>query len=77
MEIVIARVGSRADLTDLFPFGTVTNRAYTKADLTVRWDAGAFGPYVKVENATNTKYEEVFGYPSPTRRAIVGLRYSR
>lgn len=75
-ELVIARVGTRADVTDLFPFGTVTNRAFTKADITVRWSAGAYAPYVKVENLTNTRYEEVFGYPSPTRRALIGIRYS-
>ena len=76
-QLVVARVGSRPDVTDIFPFGTVTNRAYTVADLTVRWIAGAFAPYAKVENLTNTKYQEVFGYPSPTRRALVGVRWTR
>ena len=76
-QLVIARVGSRPDVTDLFPFGNVTNRAYTVADLTVRWNAGSFAPYAKVENLANTKYQEVFGYPSPTRRAIVGIRVTR
>lgn len=75
-ELVVLRTGSRPDVTDLFPFGTVTNKAYTRADLTVRWNHGALEPYVKVENLSNTKYEEVFGYPSPTRRAIIGIRYT-
>jgi vitamin B12 transporter len=76
-QLVIARVGSRPDVTDLFPFGNVTNRAYTVADLTVRWTAGKIAPYAKVENLTNTKYQEVFGYPSPTRRGSVGIRWTR
>jgi vitamin B12 transporter len=75
-QLVVARVGSRPDVNDLFPFGTVTNRAYTVADLTVHWNAGAVTPYAKVENLTNTRYQEVFGYPSPSRRALIGVRYS-
>ena len=74
-QLVVARVGSRLDVTDLFPFGDVTNRAYTKADLTLRWTAATVTPYMKFENLTNTRYQEVFGYPSPSRRAIVGVHY--
>jgi len=75
-QLVIARVGSRPDVTDLFPFGNVTNRAYTVADLAVHFNAGRLSPYAKIENVTNTKYQEVFGYPSPTRRALAGIRWS-
>ena len=63
-------------MNDLFPFGTVTNRAYTLADVAVHWNIGALAPYTKIENITNTKYQEVFGYPSPTRRALIGMRYT-
>jgi outer membrane receptor protein involved in Fe transport len=52
------------------------NAAYTTADVTFRYNAGAFTPFVKVENATNKRYDEVFGYPSATRRVIAGIRYS-
>jgi len=76
VQLVVARTGSRPDVTDLFPFGTVTNAAYTVADLTLRWNIGAVKPYAKIENITNTRYQEVFGYPSPTRRALLGIRYS-
>jgi vitamin B12 transporter len=76
LELVVLRTGSRPDVTDLFPFGTVTNKAYTTADFTVRWNHGAAQPYVKIENLTDTKYQEVFGYPSPKRRAVVGLRFT-
>ena len=75
-QLVVARVGSRPDVNDLFPFGTVTNAAYTVADLTARWKMGAITPYAKIENLTNTRYQEVFGFPSPTRRALLGIRYS-
>jgi vitamin B12 transporter len=74
-ELVVARVGSRADVNDLVPFDNVTNRAYTVADITFRWSVRAFEPYAKIENLTNTHYQEVFGYPSPTRRGLLGVRY--
>jgi vitamin B12 transporter len=75
-ELVVARVGSRADVNDLVPFDNVTNRAFTVADLTLRWNARIFEPYAKIENLTNTRYQEVFGFPSPTRRALIGVRYT-
>jgi len=75
-QLVIAYKGVRDDVTDLFPFGTVRNEAFTTADLTVHYQLGALRPYVKLENLTDKKYEEVFGYPSGRRRAIVGVRYS-
>jgi outer membrane cobalamin receptor len=30
-----------------------------------------------VENLTNTEYQEVLGYASPSRRAILGVRFTR
>lgn len=75
--IVVFHNGSRPDVTDLLPFGRVINEAYTAADLTVAYQWGSLKPYVKVENATDEEYEEVFGYPSARRRVIVGVRYSR
>src|SRR5207253_9394278 len=55
-QFVVARTGSRPDVNDLSPFGTVTNRAYTVADVSVRHEMGAFAPYAKVENLSNTRY---------------------
>lgn len=75
-EVVVVHAGQRPDVTDLAPFGNVMNRAYSTADVTLRYNAGSFSPFVKVENATNKHYEEVFGYPSATRRLIAGIRYS-
>jgi vitamin B12 transporter len=74
-ELVVTHKGERADVTDLFPFGVVRNDAYTAADLTFRYHLGNVVPYVKLENLTGERYEEVFGYLSPGRRAVVGVRY--
>jgi len=74
-QFVVVHKGQRDDVTDLFPFGTVSNDAYTTADFTVHYRIGSLSPYVKLENLTDERYEEVFGYPSGRRRAIVGLRY--
>jgi vitamin B12 transporter len=70
----IVHVGERADLTDLFPWGRVTAGSYTTADLLVERRIGEVVPYVKLENAVDETYEEVFGYPAPGRRALVGVR---
>lgn len=75
-QLVVAYKGRRDDVTDLFPYGRVTNASYTTADLTVHVPLGPFVPYVKLENLTDERYEDVFGYPSARRRASVGVRYS-
>ncbi|HET7436926.1 MAG TPA: TonB-dependent receptor [Thermoanaerobaculia bacterium] len=76
-ELVVAHTGARVDVTDLFPFSHVTNEAHTTADITVRYRLANLTPYVKLENATDERYEEVFGYPSARRRVIAGVRFSR
>jgi vitamin B12 transporter len=75
-ELVVTHQGARADITDLFPFGTVNAEAFTSADVTLRTHIGALAPYVKLENLTNARYQEVFGYASSGRRAVAGLRYT-
>ena len=74
-QLVVEHKGARLDVTDVSPFGIVTNEAHTTADLTIRYSLGALVPYVKIDNVTDTRYEEVFGYPSGRRRASVGVRY--
>jgi len=74
--LVVQHTGGRLDVTDLFPYGNVTNEARTLADLTLRYSAGALTPYVRVENLTDERYEEVFGYPSAPRRFSAGVRYA-
>ena len=73
-NIVVLRSGSRLDTQPIAPFGHVTNAGYTTVDVNLQYRSGKWVPYVKVENATDRKYEEVLGFRSPQRRAIVGLR---
>lgn len=76
-QLVVVYNGQRDDVTDLVPFGRVSNASYTTADLVVHYDLrGGITPFVKVSNLTDEKYEEVFGYPSPRRRVAVGVRYA-
>lgn len=74
--LIVAHNGTRADVTDLAPFGRLTNDAYTVADATLQYALGPFVPYVKLENLTDEEYQEVFGFPSPGRRLIAGVRYT-
>jgi len=75
-EIVIIHSSERPDVTDLFPFGRVTSEASTTADVTLHYDLGSLSPFLKIENAADERYDEVFGYPSARRRAIIGVRYT-
>jgi len=77
LQFVVTHRGDRVDVTDLAPFLPVINEAYTVADVSVHYHFGAFTPYLKIENLTDEKYEEAFGYPSARRRAIVGVRWGR
>ena len=72
---VLSHTGSRDDVTDLVPYGIVRNDAFTTADLVIHYHHGRFRPFVKLENVTGERYEEAFGYRSPGRRAMVGMRY--
>ena len=74
-NVVVLRTGARPDFLAVAPFSTVTDPSFTTVDVNVLWHAARFTPFVKVENATNRKYQEVNGYPSPTRRTIVGVRF--
>ncbi|MBK5257979.1 MAG: TonB-dependent receptor [Thermoanaerobaculia bacterium] len=75
-NLSIIHAGERPDVTDLVPFGRVTNEAHTTADLTFHYELGALTPYVKIENISDEVYQEVFGYPSARRRVIAGIRYA-
>jgi len=75
-NIEVARTGSRADVLPVSPFGEITNRAYTTVDINVQKHLDRITPFVKLENATNQRYQAVAGYPSPVRRAIVGVRFN-
>lgn len=73
--LVVSHTGVRNDVTDVFPYGIVRNDAYTTADVVVHLTRGGWRPFIKVENVTGTRYEEAFGYPSPGRRLVGGIRY--
>jgi len=74
-NVSIVRSGARVDILPVAPFSHVTNGAYTTVDANVQLRAGRLTPFVKMENLRNERYEEVLGYPSPGRRAVVGLRF--
>jgi vitamin B12 transporter len=74
-NIAILRTGERDDNLAVLPFTRTTNRAYTTIDANVQYRLSRITPFVKIENLTNAKYEEVVGYASPGRRVIVGLKF--
>ncbi len=74
-SLVFLHAGRRDDILPVAPFARVSDRAYSTLDADVQMRLDRFTPYVKLENATDTRYEEVRGYPSPRRRAIVGIRF--
>lgn len=73
--LLVTHTGSRPDVTEILPYGVVRNAAYTTADVVLHYERGGLRPFLKIENVTGERYEEAFGYPSPGRRAIVGIRY--
>lgn len=74
-SFVVLRTGERQDAQAVLPFARVTDRAYTTIDANVQMRMGSITPFVKIENLRNARYEEVSGYASPRRRAIVGIRF--
>jgi vitamin B12 transporter len=74
-NVSVVRSGARADILPVSPFTRAINGAYTTIDANVQLRTGRLTPFVKMENLRNEKYQEVLGYPSPGRRAIVGVRF--
>lgn len=74
-NLVVQHTGSRTDVLPVAPFTNATVDAHTIYDINLQLDFGRITPYVRVENLTDVEYEEVLGYPSPGRRAIVGVRF--
>jgi vitamin B12 transporter len=72
----IVHTGSRPDLMPFVPYSRVTSRPFTTADLSLQYRLARFVPYLKIENLTDTEYEAIFGYGSPGRRALLGLRFT-
>lgn len=76
LNVVLLRTGQRADILPILPFTRTTSESHTTIDANVQFDLGRFTPYVKLENLTDVEYEEVRGYVSPSRRAVVGVRFT-
>lgn len=74
--VVFTHAGVRDDVLPVMPFSVVSGRAWSTVDLNLHYTAGSFEPYFNLENALDERYEEVRGYPSPGRRAVVGLRFT-
>lgn len=74
-NLTVIRSGAREDILPIAPYSRISNKGYTTLDANVQWHFGRLVPFVRLENATNQHYEEVKGYPSPGRRAIVGIRF--
>jgi vitamin B12 transporter len=74
-NLTLIHSGARDDSMAVLPFGRVTNASYTTIDANVQYRLSRFTPFVKIENLRNTKYEEVVGYASPTRRVILGIKF--
>lgn len=74
-NLVAIYTGARADILPVFPFSRTTNESHTTFDANLQVPLGRFTPYVKVENLTDVKYEEVLGFPSASRRFVAGVRF--
>jgi vitamin B12 transporter len=65
-------VGSRPD-SDPVNFVDVTDPAYFRLDLFASWNLGGVAPYLRINNVTNTSYDEAAGYPAVGIRAAGGV----
>ena len=75
-NLVATYTGERADFLPVAPFSRTTNDAHTIVDANVQIDLGRVTPYFKIENITDADYQEVLGYTSPKRRAVLGVRFA-
>jgi vitamin B12 transporter len=65
-------VGRRDD-GDALTGETVEMPSFVRFDLFARYELPRFAPYLRVENLTDRRYQEVNGYPAPRRRYAAGL----
>lgn len=74
-NLVVQHTGARADVLAVAPFSRTTAESHTVFDANVQAHLGRFTPYLRIENLTDVEYEEVIGYVSPGRRAVIGVRF--
>lgn len=68
-------MGKRTDI-DAITFANVSMDPFYRQDMTVTLDQARFlYPYIKIENAFGSRYEEISGYPALGRRVIAGLKW--
>jgi outer membrane receptor protein involved in Fe transport len=67
------RLAARANVVDALTGVRVEDRSYVRVDLAARYDFKAVSPYIRLENLTDRRYEEVDGYPAPRLRFAGGL----
>ncbi len=65
-------VGSRPDV-DGITYQRVTNPSYTRLDVYARYDLGTIAPYLRLDNATDQRYEEADGFPAAGVRLSAGF----
>ena len=71
----VVAVGKRAD-SDFLGIGLEEAPAYTRVDARVHGRINhLLEAYAAAENVLDRKYEEVLGYPAPSRSVRVGLRF--
>ena len=73
-SVIVLHTGARPDREATFPFGLVSDRAYTTLDFIAQLHTGVVTPLLKIENLRDTHYEDVRGFAAPRRRATLGLR---
>ena len=76
ISAAIAYVGKRRDMDfDSFPARAVTLDDYLLGSASVDWRiSDVLEAFVRTENAFDARYQDVFGYRTPGRRAYAGLR---
>ena len=74
-NLVVQHTGSRADVVPVSPFSRTNAESHTIVDINVQADLGRFTPYLRIENLMDVEYDEVLGYESPDRRAVIGIRF--
>lgn len=72
-NVTLVYAGARQDVLPVAPFSAAPNKSYTTLDANIRWGSGRFMPFVRLENLTNRRYDEVLGYRSPGRRTVFGI----
>jgi len=73
-NVAMAYTGARLDVLPVAPFSHVNTSSHMTFDLNMQIRGDRYTPYLKLENATNERYEEVRGYRSPGRRLVFGIR---